>query len=179
MTSSCLACSEGVSEEEYCQKYPTTIGCPTNDSLVEKETDIEVPCAPSMINPTSCKCGTETRVDFNQCERVVCKDDCSCTPSAKPGYCGDGHFCKGTSAGIGAKNGVCTQCPATMINPEACEGGVVTTTDSNGCSKTTCKDNGEEDGAACCMATTASCMACQSGQSVEDYCVEHPLTVGC
>ena len=31
----------------------------------------------------------------------------------------------------------------------------------------------------CCLAMTASCLACASGVSVSEYCQEHPDTVGC
>lgn len=31
----------------------------------------------------------------------------------------------------------------------------------------------------CCMAMTASCLACSSGKSIQDYCEAHPETSGC
>ena len=29
LTASCLACSAGKTEEEYCRDFPNTVGCPT------------------------------------------------------------------------------------------------------------------------------------------------------
>jgi len=39
MTSSCLACSAGMTEDSYCEKNPSTPGCPKKDDSTDKVQD--------------------------------------------------------------------------------------------------------------------------------------------
>lgn len=59
--------------------------------------------------------------------------------------------------------------------------GNMSNTDSNntGSSDQTDNTSDDEDQVACCMAMTASCLACSAGVSADAYCEDNPLTTGC
>lgn len=169
MTAECLACSESITEDEYCKKHPDTAGCPKVD------------------------CGGHWAPTCEGCPKghgsAWCNGDCEFSNGA----CRGRPCCRGMTADcLACTEGItvaeyCAKNPKTAGCPQV---------DCGGHFEPTCADCPKGHGSAwcngdchwsqdtcaarpCCMAATAGCMACSAGITVEEYCAKYPQTADC
>lgn len=175
----CLSCAEGITEEEYCDKYPTTMGCPT------------IPPPPPV------DCGGHEAPTCAECPKGEgskwCNGDCEWV--SPEGFCRGRGCCRALTAECGAcSEGITVDeyckkkphtagCPVPMVD---CGGHQAPT--CAGCPKGQgskwcngdCEwSDGVCRGKPCCRAATADCLACTEGITVAEYCKKKPETPGC
>ena len=170
MTASCLACKKGVTAAEYCKASPKTEGCKTD--------------APATCDPKSGPSSGTTKCPVARCvqpaegcterkEFAVTNGGACC---AKPCnfYDRSGAMCgpkTPTVAPTVAVGGAVGGCAGTRYG--CCDDKTTAKKDLDGAN---CEASNDKD---CCLAMTASCLACKKGVTVEAYCKATPTTQGC
>jgi hypothetical protein len=158
MTAQCLACAKGVTPLEYCKASPSTIGCKPN--------------RPPPTTPTD-GCFARAGNSQDKCAALVKTGRCvfehgKCTvakklPPTLPARPADTQkdWCFAQAGESKAKCAPLVKAKKCVFKYDKC-----IKLESN--TKTTC-----------CVAFTATCLACAKGVTPSEYCKGRPQTVGC
>merc|ERR1712072_208305 len=181
----CLSCAEGLSEEEYCKKNPSTSGCEKYNCCKAFTADCQS-CAAGLSEEEYCKKNPST----GGCEKY----NCCRANNAKCNSCKEGiseeEYCKKSLPSVppGCKREGC--CKAFTARCRACHRGEsVEAFCKNrpkvpGCERNfrDCKKDPSASGCkwfSCCKKFTSKCVACSKGISEEDFCRRSPNFKGC
>jgi hypothetical protein len=169
MTAGCMACAAGLSVEEYCNRNPGRVGCPSKKIVCDPKTGPSTglcpmarcgPCPPNM----NCKYITEYKESGGRCCPIPCKrieTEKSCPDSGK-GY------------------GVCKQ----SIRPVDTNDHrfVALTPKWVKYSTSCCKETEYKKvpiNKVCCKAMTKECLACQQDITVDAFCAKSQNSTYC
>jgi len=170
----CLSCAEGLSEEEYCKRKPSTRGCEKYNCCQAFTAKCEA-CVAGMSEKEYCK---QVPTDFLGPVQGCEKYNCCRANNAKCLSCAAGlseeEYCKKNPSTGGCEKYNC--CRANNAKCNSCKEGI---SEEEYCKKSLpsvppgCKREG------CCKAFTARCRACHRGESVEAFCKNRPKVPGC
>merc|ERR1711959_454891 len=175
-TAECLSCEQGLSEEEYCNRNPSTAGCEKYGNNC---------CKGFTADCQSCTAGLS--------EEGYCKRNPSTSGCAKYNCCkANNAQCQSCAAGLSEEE-YCKKAPSDVFGPvQGCE--------KYNCCKghharcNSCKEGLSEEEyckkslprvppgcnrEGCCKTFSAKCRACNRGMSKEVFCKKKPKAPGC
>merc|ERR1712100_283473 len=187
----CLSCAEGLSEEEYCKKNPSTSGCEKYNCCKAFTADCQS-CAAGLSEEEYCKKNPST----SGCEKYnCCSEQSAKCLSCKQGLSEEEYCKKNPSTGgcekyrncCQAYNAKCESCKQGLSEEEYCKNaptdffGAVQGCEKyhNGYKPSPCCLSGHCNEKACNGLTyeeggrgdfSAKCISCDLGISVEEFC---------
>merc|ERR1711908_148525 len=168
-TADCLSCEQGISEEEYCKKNPSTGGCAKYNCCKANDAQCQS-CAAGLSEEEYCKKNPSTSgcAKYNCCKA----NDAKCQSCA--GGLSEEEYCKKNPSTSGCEKYNC--CTGNHARCNSCKEGL---SEEEYCKKSLPRVPPGCNREGCCKTFSARCRACNRGVSKEVFCKQVPKAPGC